>query len=131
MAKAPRGARAPAPKPAPTPSAAPAEPASIEPVDPVEPATAMEINAPDLLITEEAVTDQVNAALETITMEQLDMSAAASAIVDQDKVWLEMTTGMAGPHLSLSPRDKHAFEAPEAQRLVDAGFAEYTDAPEA
>ncbi|MFN3819942.1 hypothetical protein [Blastomonas sp.] len=40
---------------------------------------------------------------------------------------LMMLTGLSGPAFSLSPRDTHDFNLPEAIRLVDAGFAEPTD----
>lgn len=51
--------------------------------------------------------------------------------------WLQMETGLSGPHICLSRRDKHQFSdrpAPdggpsEAQRLVDAGFAIDCDPP--
>lgn len=49
----------------------------------------------------------------------------------EGRVWMQMITGLSGPDLCLGPRDKHQFDADEAQRLFDAGFAEYTDAPEA
>ncbi len=53
--------------------------------------------------------------------------------------WLKMSTGLSGPDICLSNGDKHPFndtagpdgEPSEAQRLVDAGFAEFCDAPEA
>lgn len=38
---------------------------------------------------------------------------------------LKMKTGLAGPDLSLAPGDKHDFaDEAEAQRLIDAGFAD-------
>lgn len=106
MAKAPRAAKAP------TPPAAPIAPAvAAAPVDTV-------------------MTDQINTALETITIEQLEtpaeMPAAAPApalIADEGMIWLELTTGLSGPDYALGPRDKHQFESAEAQRLIDAGFA--------
>ncbi|MDX3908417.1 MAG: hypothetical protein QHC67_01165 [Sphingobium sp.] len=57
----------------------------------------------------------------------------------QGCAWLLMKTGLTGPEICLSNGDKHLFDATpgpegepsEAQRLVDAGFAEYCDAPEA
>jgi hypothetical protein len=132
LAKAPRGARAPAPKPVPAASVTTPEAAALaEPATPLEAAVAPEADTPAPAIPGQRVTDQVNTALETMTIEQLEASAEAPGTIDVDGVWLKMTTGLSGPHLSLSPRDKHRFAAPEAQRLIDAGFAEFTEAPEA
>lgn len=51
--------------------------------------------------------------------------------------WLQMKTGLSGPHLSLAPGDKHPFSdtpaadggSSEAQRLIDAGFGAECDPP--
>jgi hypothetical protein len=40
---------------------------------------------------------------------------------------VKMKTGLSGPELSLSPGDEHEFDDAEAQRLIDAGFAEPSD----
>lgn len=45
--------------------------------------------------------------------------------------WVKMTTCLSGPEISLNRGDKHSFDSDEAQRLIDAGFAEDCDAPEA
>jgi hypothetical protein len=38
---------------------------------------------------------------------------------------LKMKAGLSGPELSLAPGDTHDFDdADEAQRLIDAGYAE-------
>ncbi|SCW80592.1 hypothetical protein SAMN02927924_03030 [Sphingobium faniae] len=34
-----------------------------------------------------------------------------------------MTTGLSGPHYTLSPGDEHDFPDGEALRLIEAGFA--------
>lgn len=36
---------------------------------------------------------------------------------------IRMTTGLSGPHYTLSPGDEHDFPDGEAVRLIDAGFA--------
>lgn len=36
---------------------------------------------------------------------------------------LKMLTSMSGPTLTLAPDDEHEFEAAEAKRLIEAGFA--------
>ncbi|MBY3255574.1 hypothetical protein HFO09_07695 [Rhizobium laguerreae] len=41
---------------------------------------------------------------------------------------LKMTTGLSGPDFNLAPGDKHEFDDGEAERLVEAGFAERADA---
>ncbi|MBB2793899.1 UNVERIFIED_ORG: hypothetical protein GGD58_002763 [Rhizobium pisi] len=42
---------------------------------------------------------------------------------------LKMIAGLSGPEFSLAPGDEHEFNDDEAQRLIDAGFAEKADAP--
>lgn len=36
---------------------------------------------------------------------------------------LKMTAGLSGPLFNLGPGDEHEFEAAEADRLIEAGFA--------
>jgi hypothetical protein len=41
---------------------------------------------------------------------------------------IRMLTGLSGPEISLSPKDEtDQFDDVEAQRLIDAGFAEPVD----
>ncbi|MBY5865998.1 hypothetical protein [Rhizobium leguminosarum] len=44
---------------------------------------------------------------------------------------LKMTAGLSGPDFNLAPGDKHEFEDGEAGRLIEAGFAEKADLPDA
>ncbi|MGO7185297.1 hypothetical protein ACCT14_33045 [Rhizobium brockwellii] len=44
---------------------------------------------------------------------------------------LKMTTGLSGPDFNLAPGDTHEFDDDEAGRLIEAGFAEKADVPDA
>jgi hypothetical protein len=44
---------------------------------------------------------------------------------------LKMTAGLSGPEFNLAPGDEREFDDAEAERLVDAGFAEKVDAESA
>ena len=59
------------------------------------------------------------------------IAAEPKARKSSTRRWMKMTTGLSGPELSLSPGDRHEFDADEAERLERAGFAEPTDAPAA
>jgi hypothetical protein len=78
----------------------------------------------------------------TMALEQLDAAAPAAVAPvlpaasiapapAEGKRWVKMRMGVSGPDLSLAPNDDHEFEATEAQSLIDAGFADPTDAPNA
>jgi hypothetical protein len=46
-------------------------------------------------------------------------------LAEEIPMLLTMKTSLSGPHLSLTPGDTHFFEdADEAQRMIDAKFAE-------
>jgi hypothetical protein len=64
-------------------------------------------------------------------------SATVAPIETGPLRWLQMETGLSGPHFCLSRGDKHPFSdipaadggPSEAQRLIDAGFGAECDPP--
>ena len=90
---------------------------------------------------EPVIVDAPAIALPTVVAATIELAPNVPEAVDATALpmaWLKMKTGLSGPDFCLSNGDEHPFdhtpglegEPSEAQRLVDAGFADFCDAPE-